>query len=246
MNKFLGLSIVTKITLGYLPLALISIVLSIYTLSSLNKLGAINRGIINNNMAIIEISDNLTDSLLAQEAFGQKNLMLNNTKIRSLFSTRDIEFERGLKSLQSTPESDDKKIEKIISIHNNYNNLYFDLFDQYKNLFKQDQVLNQMKIKNFLDIQLKTIYEMKSETRKNLEEKIVHADVFSKKVIYVSASLSILGIMIGIGAAWLITRNVAYSINQLKLGVLKFSRHQFDFIPDVNKNDEFGISGTGG
>ncbi len=70
--------------------------------------------------------------------------------------------------------------------------------------------------------------------------KTLQANTYSTKAFYVAAFLSLLGIVVGIGAALFITRNVSRSINQLKLAALSFSEHKFDFIPDVNKHDEFG------
>ena len=240
MNKFSGLTIASKMTMGYLPLAFIIILLSLYTLSSLNALSDINRGIVNNNMAIIEACDNLTDSLLAQEAYGQRYLILKSEEMLTLFSKRDIEFERILRYLTNIPESDEDKIKTITSLHNNYNDLYFSLFDLEEKIFKQVQAIEEERIKRNLDIQFNTIKLMMFDTRKSLEEKTMQANAFSKKAFYVAAFLSLLGIVVGIGAALFITRNVARSINQLKLAAQKFSKHQFDFVPDVNKHDEFG------
>ena len=94
MNRFSQLTITAKMTAGYLPLALIIIILSLYTLSSLNKLGDINKGIVHNNIAIIEACDDLTDGLLAQEAYGQRYLILKSKEMLTLFSKRDIEFKQ--------------------------------------------------------------------------------------------------------------------------------------------------------
>ena len=240
MNKFSGLTIATKMTLGYLPLAFIIILLSFYTLSSLNSLRDINRGIVKNNMAIIETCDNLRDSLLGQETYGQRYLILRSEEMLTVFSKRDIEFGRLLRQLSNIPESDKEKIKAITLFHNTYNRLYFSLFDMEETTIKQEQVVEEEKIKRNLDLQFDTIKTMIFETRKGLERKTIQADNFSRKAFYVVAFLSLLGIVVGIGAALFITRNVSRSINQLKLAALKFSKHEFDFVPNVNKNDEFG------
>ncbi|MCK5101021.1 MAG: HAMP domain-containing protein, partial [Desulfobacteraceae bacterium] len=240
MNKFSGLTIATKMTVGYLPLALIIIVLSVYTLLSLNELSDINRSIVNCNMAIIETCDNLTDNLLAQEGYGQRYLILKSEEMLTLFSKRDIEFERLLKTLNNISESNQVKIKEIALLHKNYNSFYFELFRLGEKAFKQVQIVEEEKIKKNLDIQLNTIEQMMSDAKKSLQEKIIQANAFSIKAFYVAAFLSLLGIVVGIGAALFITRNIARSINQLKLAALNFSKHQFDFVPDVNKNDEFG------
>ncbi len=241
MKKFSGLTIATKMTLGYLPLALIIIILSLYTLSSLNELSDINRGIVNTNIAIIEACDNLHDTLFAQESCARRYLILKNEEMLTLFSKRDFEFKKILKGLTDIPQADRKKIEIIRVLHNRYNSFYFAMFDLEKEALHQAQANNGKKIKKNLNAQLDTIQTMMSDTKRSLTKKTFQANVFSKKAFYVVAFFSILGIIVGIGAALLITNHVVRSINQLKLAALKFSRHQFDFVPEINQNDEFGM-----
>lgn len=241
MKKFSGLTIATKMTLGYLPLALIIILLSFYTLSSLNALGDINKGIVNNNMAIIEGCEKLTDSLIAQEGYGQRYLILKSEEMRTLFSKKDIEFGRLLRGLISVPEADEDKIKELILIHNKYNSLYFFFFNLDEKTFEHAQIKEEEKIKRNLDIQLNLIRTMMFDTKKSLGKKTLQVNAFITKAFYVAAFLSLLGIVVGIGAALFITRNVSRSINQLQLAALRFSEHKFDFVPDVNQHDEFGI-----
>ncbi len=245
MNKFSGLTIATKMTMGYLPLALIIIILSSYTLLSLNELTDINRSIVNNSLAVIDACDALNDSLLAQESYAQRYLILNSEKsseeMLTLFSKRNIEFGTIIQKLFSISESDMAKVKKIKTVHEQYTYLYFDLFDLGEEAYKKNHDKAEEKIKQQFDLQLNMIRQIVVEAKKRLQRKMLQADAFSTKAFYVVAFLSCLGIIVGIGAALLITRNVAHSIKQLKLAALKFSRHQFDFVPDVSKNDEFGM-----
>jgi diguanylate cyclase (GGDEF)-like protein len=241
MNKFSGLTIATKMTIGYFPLALIIILISLYTLSSLNELSDINRSIVNDSMAIIENSDSMTDSLLAQEAYAKRYLILNSEGMLTLFSKRDIEFGKILRKIADISESDGNKLKKIEIIHNQYNNLYSALFDLEEEVFKQVQLVEEAKIKIQFDTQLDIIQTIILEAKKSLQKKTLQANAVITKAFYVVAFLSILGIIVGVGAALFITRNVAHSVKQLKLAALKFSQHRFDFIPDVDKNDEFGM-----
>ncbi len=240
MKIFSRLTIATKMTMGYFPLALIIVILSCYTLVNLNALGDINRSIVANNMAIIEACDKLTNNLLAQEGYGQRYLILKSDEMLTLFSKRDIEFEKILKDLGNITEAEKEKIQELISIHSRYDKLYFYLFNLDEKSFNQIQSAKEEQIKKSLDYQLNSIRKMMINTKKSLENKTLKADTFSTRAFYVVAFLSLLGIIVGIGIALFITRSVARSINQLKLAALKFSEHKFDFVPDVNEYDEFG------
>lgn len=59
LDRFFGLTIATRMTLAYLPLAVIIVLISVYTLSSLNELGDISRSIVTGDMVVIEATESL-------------------------------------------------------------------------------------------------------------------------------------------------------------------------------------------
>ena len=84
------------------------------------------------------------------------------------------------------------------------------------------------------------IQNILSVTRKSLSQKIELTGSFSSGAFRITAFLSVLGLIIGISAAFFITRNLVRSLNELKLATSKFSERKFDFVPDLKSGDEFG------
>ena len=72
-------SIVKKIFYGYFSLALLIIIISAFTLSSLKKLNGLNGDLINIDAFVIETTESMIDNLFAQELFARRYLIMNSS-----------------------------------------------------------------------------------------------------------------------------------------------------------------------
>ena len=63
-SYYLGISISRKLLLGYGVLLVLLIIISAYSLINLNWLNAINNGILNSDLPVINASDKLIDIVL--------------------------------------------------------------------------------------------------------------------------------------------------------------------------------------
>ncbi len=241
-EKFFRSTIATKMTIAYIPLATIIILLSLYTLSSLNELGDLSKDIVKKNMAAIEAADSLTDCLLAQESHGRRFLIMKSTEMKDFFWERDAELKRAMDKLKMVfPAQDTWAIDQLAESHQHYASVYSEIFGLSDESLNRAETQRDAEIRQYLDDQLAGIKLITHTARKNLATKTSMAGTFSAKAFHITAFLSVLGVCIGIGAALLITRSVSRSINQLKLATAKFSERQFDFVPDVQERDEFGM-----
>ena len=242
-EKYFRSTIATKMTIAYMPLAMIIILLSLYTLSSLDELGRLSRDIIKKNMTAIEAAESLTDCLLAQEAYGRRFLIMKSEEMKGLFWKRDAEFKASMAGIRDIlqGEYEAMAINRLQASHENYTTVYSEIFTLENDRLALAETERDPEIRNYLDVQLENIRKVTKATRESLAKKTNLAGTFSTKAFHITAFLSILGVCIGIGAAFMITRSVSRSINQLKLATAKFSERQFDFVPDVRERDEFGM-----
>ncbi|MFZ5564347.1 MAG: diguanylate cyclase domain-containing protein [Thermodesulfobacteriota bacterium] len=241
LDRFLGLTIATRMTLAYLPLAVIIILISIYTLSTLSELGDISRSIVANNMVVIEATDAMTENLLAQESYGRRFLIMKSDEMKDLFRVRSAEFKKTLAPLAGVKDLNRADVERLAGQHASFDALYEEIFGlPSKSLAKAGAAYDD-RIRQSLDGQLETIKDMAQTARVGLTQKSRQTDVSSMRAFHVAALLSALGICIGVGAAYIITRNMSRSIAQLRLATAKFSERQFDFVPDLRQKDEFGM-----
>lgn len=234
-------SIATKMVLGYLPLAVIIVLISMYTLSRLSALGALSMSIVDHNMAAIEAAEGMKNSLLAQEAYGRRYLILKSQEMRSLFWKRDAEFQDHMATLKMIPDLSISRIQNLVSLHKTFNADYGAVFSQIEKGGTGIDINDDTAIRNSLDTQLDILNAITAAAQSSLAEKTRQTGAFTAQAFRVVAILSTLGIIVGLGAALLITRSVSRAIQQLKLATAKFADREFDFVPDVAKRDEFGM-----
>ena len=85
ITGFFRLNIAKKLLLGYLPLAVLIVLISIFELSNLKRLNNITYSIINTDAPMIEASDKLIDNVLAQELYGRRYVIFKSQEMLSLF-----------------------------------------------------------------------------------------------------------------------------------------------------------------
>jgi diguanylate cyclase (GGDEF)-like protein len=78
------------------------------------------------------------------------------------------------------------------------------------------------------------------DAREDQKEKSLKTLSIGYSAFWMTAGLSIGGLLLGIIVALIITRNVSHSISQLKLSTWEISRGKFDHLPEVRNQDEFG------
>ena len=90
------LTISRKLLLGYLFMALLTVLASAYALFSLQKLSGVAYNITNHHFVLMENSKKLMDILLAQESAEKKYLILKDPELEQIFWQRSNEFKEEL------------------------------------------------------------------------------------------------------------------------------------------------------
>jgi len=121
---FLRLTITKKIFFGYLSLVALIIIISVFALSSLERLNAITMNIIQKDVPVIEATDKMIDDLLAQELYARRYVILNNSDILALFWKRSKEFDCLVEKIRNLPIKHDVPVDRLTTLHTEYNNLF--------------------------------------------------------------------------------------------------------------------------
>ena len=240
LTIFQRLSISTKIILGYLPIFLVMILITIVALSSLNEANRTSKNIIEHDIVLLEAANNMLDSLLAQESYGRRYLILDSQEILELFWQRSNEFDMLVSRIQALTESQNIPSKQFSILHNEFNNLYK---DRLKNTGNKSSTLTKeydAKIRSKLDELIALIQMMILNIKENQNQMIIENSNAGLKAFRITVILSIFGIILGISAATLTIRNIARSIQQLKLATNEISKGRFNHIPDITAQDELG------
>ncbi|MBU1162541.1 MAG: diguanylate cyclase [Proteobacteria bacterium] len=216
------------------------ILITIVALSSLNEANRTSKNIIEHDIVLLEAANNMLNSLLAQESYGRRYLILDSQEILELFWQRSNEFDMLVSGIQALKKSKNIPSKQLSILHNEYNNLYK---DRLKNIVNKSSILTKeydAKIRSKLDELIALIQMMILNIKQNQNQLIIKNSDAGLKAFRITVILSTLGIILGIGAAALTTGNIARSIQQLKLATNEISKGRFNHIPDVTAQDELG------
>ncbi len=244
MARFLKFNLENKIVLGYLPLFLVIILTATYPLIIYNKISKINKNIVENDIILIETADKMVDSLLTQESYGRRYVILKNQEILNLFWQRSREFDSQIALIRSLPEQKNIPTEQIVSLHNEFNELYEERIELLNNpdtpIANEDEGKIKIKLEELINlIQTTTLNIKRSQTKKLLEVWAIGLKAFRISTIF-----SGIAILLGVGLISLIARGMLRSISQMKLAIREISEGRFDRPPNVNSKDELGELAT--
>jgi len=219
---------------------MVMILISIVALSSLNEANKTSKNIIEHDIVLLEAANNMLNSLLAQESYARRYLILDSQEILKLFWQRSNEFDMLVSKMQAIKKFKDISLKQLSILHNEFNNLYK---DRIKNIGNESSNITKeydAKIRSKLDELTALIQMMMLNIKEKQNQMIIKNSDAGLKAFRITFILSSLGIIFGIGAAVLTTGNIARSIQQLTIATDEISRGRFNHIPDVTAQDELG------
>ncbi|MBU1169821.1 MAG: diguanylate cyclase [Proteobacteria bacterium] len=234
------LTISVKMLVGYIPLVVFAIVMSIYVLWGLNTVNDINRRIIENDTSIISFAGMLVDDLLGQESYGQKFVIMGSEEMKGLFLQRSQDFRTVLYQMGNTSPDDRDLLQIIRSLHDEYLDFYEDYFKMDP---KSQGLANEAydsRIKTVVDQILKSIDRLSRSVEQRRSANLLRIGEISQQMFRVISVMTCVGIIIGMGAAFIITRDVSGAITKLTKATDLISEGKFDPALPLERNDELG------
>ncbi|MBN2244870.1 MAG: diguanylate cyclase [Candidatus Aminicenantes bacterium] len=238
-KKYLQLNIVHKMLLGFLPLSGLTILLAAFALTNLNNLNRINQSIIQANIPFMQATENMIDSLYAQELHGNRYIILKSPEKMELFTDAALDFKNQLITLNGLPEKDPDVIEQLSYLHAEYNSTFLEWFKLIDNpSLSRDDFKN--RIEEIQNEMVEYIQTVSGQATAGLNQKMLQASHLSLKALRVFGILCIFSILFGVGIALLITQNISSAVKRLKSATLEISQGKFDHNPNIRNQDELG------
>lgn len=239
-SRYLRLNIGAKMLLGYVPLVAIILALSVTFFLRLEQIMAINEAILDQDIPTAETADGMIDSLLSQELYANRYLILGSNEMLEAFALRGAEFENGLSRLRTiAPPAPAGSVDPLVELHDRYERLFQEGFAAHRSKpgeqvsFKeqvrvlQDELIDQLKKHALLARQSQA-------SRTRLMRDMEHG------TFTLMLGLTAMGILVGAGAALVIMRNIAASIGTLKSATTQISEGKFDGLKILQNQDELG------
>jgi GGDEF domain-containing protein/CHASE3 domain sensor protein len=227
-------SIITKITLGYFSLALLIIIISVSTFSSLKRLDEMHASIIQIDDQVIEMTEKMIDTLLQQELYARRYFILNSSEMLPVFWQKGREFDRMVEEIRAFSTDYTISVESIASVHKEFNALFLEI-SSLPQMQGHDERMDRK-----LDTLISLIKDVYTGARNSQHQKIHMTKQIVTREFLLAGILCGVGIILSISGSLMISRNISRSVNRLKHATEKISEGKFNYISDVTKEDALG------
>lgn len=239
MPRRLRFNLKTKMILGYLPVVLMMLLITLFAIITLNAAHDINRNLVESDMVLVETADQLIDTLLAQESYGRRFIILGSPEMHTLFWERSREFDALITRIRELPRAPEaERIDTLQALHQRFNADYGQWLQQTQMPSAQAVHALDEKINRTLDQLMAAVESMVAAVRENQNMQMLKTGELGIRAFRITVLLSSLGLLLGIGTAILITRNIARSIEQLKEATREIAQGHFDRVPRLKSGDE--------
>ncbi len=242
---FARLNIASKMLFGYMTLVLLTVVVVVYALVSLQRINNLNKSIVKTDIPTQEAADKMLDAVLSQDTYEKRFLILKSEDMKKLFAKRGDEFRAWLRVLKDLPGKNTAPIETLERLHGNYT----ELFSREIKLAKANKneaayAISNSSLKSNLDELLDTLRTMSARARDSQDKKMRQISSVGDRAFITTAILCLISILAGALAGLVVTHHISSSINKLKVATEHIADGNFDYDPDIRTEDEIGALST--
>jgi diguanylate cyclase (GGDEF)-like protein len=237
--RFLRIDIAKKMILGYLPLTAILVLVAAFSLASLEKMQGINERILSVDIKVIDKTDKMMDSLLSLELFAKRYGILKTSEILELFYEKQGDFKLLNNELSELPDSSYIPTADINELFDRYIAYFSNSFDIPEHTTRLIEA-RQDEIKKIQKDLIDVLKEVSATAREAQNMRTLTTSQMGDATLKAMQILGIIGIVLGLGAAIIITRNISGSIKQLHNATEMVSEGKFEDLPTIDNQDELG------
>jgi len=238
---FARLNIANKMLLGYMTLVALTVFVVVYALVNLERINSLNRSIVKVDIMISETSDQMLDTLLAQDTYEKRYLILKSKDIRSLFEKRGAEFNALLATLKKNPDADATALDIIDKLHKRYTHLFSQEMELLrKKKIEEANAISNHELKTVLEKLLDNLRMLSAAARTEQDEKMKQIQAIGNTAFLTTAGLCLLSIIAGALAGLVVTHHISSSIHKLKEATEHVAEGDFDYDPKIKTKDEIG------
>lgn len=239
-NRFLRLNIATKMMLGYVPILVLLVLVSTVALGNLRRLNHLNESILENDVTVRDISGQMIQNILDQEYLLRRYLLLKSPDILKAYRDRSTEFTGLAVKIKQLPEGGLFPIDRIFEKHGDYETLLIEGLDKLSKPDSADGQVFLAKVKNRQESLIGQIKKMREQAVTSQNEKNSAISRIGSSAFRTANILCLVGLLLCIAGATLITRNISGAIRKLQEATSKISDGQFDHHLEIGNKDELG------
>ena len=223
-------TLVQKLILSYAAMTVFTIAALGNAIMGLYALNRVADSIVSSDLVAITTVGKLRDSLLAQEGYLRKFIILNGSEFKTLFQNHEQEFQLSMDRLKSS--GPDQQLPEVIREYREFRNGAITLF--------QGGTLDQKAVTRSADRALAALDGIIANRNNQLTAKMAEADRRRMETVRLTLLLSFAGFLFAISVAGFFAFNIYRSITKLKKATHRIAEGDFDFDPQIPASDEFG------
>ncbi|MGV8057705.1 MAG: diguanylate cyclase domain-containing protein [Smithellaceae bacterium] len=237
------LTISRKLLLGYLFMALLTLLVGAYAIFHLQKLNQVAHDVTNRHFIVMETAKSMLDALLAQESAEKKYFVFKDPSLEQIYWQRASDFKSGLETIKklNTEKYKGKGANDLALLHDRYGTI----FSQEVALLKDGRLQDAMALSDSasrttieeIALQLKNIL---TGTDKAINDKMNFITTQSSNATTMTLGLSLLSLVLGITLALLITHHISKPLRHLQHATGLIAEGKLDHQITVRRNDEIG------
>jgi diguanylate cyclase (GGDEF)-like protein len=237
------LTISRKLLLGYMFMALLTLMVAAYAIFHLQKLNQAAYDITNRHFITVETAKSMLDALLAQEGTEKKYFVFKDSSLEQIFWQRAGDFKAGLERMKrlNAGNSRDKNLNHLALLHDRYNSS----FSQEVVLLREGRLQDAMALSDSsgrvtFEEMVSQLKNIQTAADKAINDKMNFIASQSSDATTMTLSLSLLSLILGIVLALLITRSISKPLRQLQQATGLIAEGKLDHQISVRRNDEIG------
>ena len=237
------LTISSKLLIGYLCMALLTVLASAYAVINLQKLNQVAYDLTSRNFILLETAKSMMDALLAQESAEKKYFIFKDASVEQIFWQRSSDFKSGLETIRKLSKGPDTQ--KILDRLDDEHDEYGAYFTKEAALLKEGRkkeaaVISDSTGKGTIENIARQLKDIQLKTDKEISDKMNNIATQSSNAVNMTLGLCLLSLVVGITLALIITRNISKPLRHLQQATGSIAEGKLDYQVQVRRDDEIG------
>lgn len=240
-KPFSRLTIAGKILVGYAVLVVLTVTVVGYVLISLSRINNLSRSIVTVNIPGDAAAGRLIETLLAQNTYEKRFLILRRQDLSHLYWERAKEFSANLEELKRVGQAGNLPLETIEKLHARYGDLYLEMTGYVrKGKVTSAEELSNGDMSDVVERLLELIRSIPPKLRASREEQMRMIDSATRTTLRTTIVLCTLSTAFSILASLTVTLYIASSLRKLKDAAGHVAEGDFEYGSQLHAEDEIG------
>lgn len=241
-SSFLRLNISQKMHLGFLPLVVLLVIVSTFSLGKLNQLTSLNESILQVDIPVQEAIRRMKATVIDQESILRRYLILKDEAFLKVFRDNSLEFAQQINLISDLSDLSAELDFPLLDLEKAYSIYAGTLLEGLR--VKDAGVAKINELDEMIRVRQAALLELLSDfsgaARASQDRKVAISASIGSVAFKFALGLCVIGIALSAAGAAIVTNNIINSVKKLHCATEAISQGNFDYLPDIHNKDELG------